>query len=223
MGSVRVLAASLALVLAAAVAEAPAHAECVDEVLKEKLALKRRRRGVVERNFIKVGRHELSLGGGYYVSDEFSATYLGIASYTYHLTEDAGVEAWFNYTRSDAPLARVLEDGRATLIKDTNSRTLLAGANLLWSPIHGKMMLFSSRIIHFDLGLTAGVGVVDSDTSRGAAANAGLALKLFLSRSWALRMDVRDQVYRQELLDHRTFVNDLSLGLGLSVFLPTRF
>jgi len=223
MGSVRVLTAALVLATLGALGPAPARGECVDEVLKEKLALKRRRRGVVERNFIKLGRHEFTLGGGYFVSDEFSATYLGSAAYTYHLTEDAGVEAWFNYTHSVADLARVLEDGRATLVKDTNSRTLLAGANLVWAPVHGKMMLFSSRIVHFDLGLTAGVGVVDSDTSRGAAANAGIKVELFLSKSWALRFDVRDLVYRQELLDHRSFVNDLTLGLGLSVFLPTRF
>ena len=125
MGSLRFLAAALALASLTAVAT-PARAECVDEVLKEKLALKRRRRGVVDRDFIKLGRHEFTIGGGYFVSDEFSATYLGTAAYTYHLTEDAAVEAWFDYTRSDATLARA-HAVLAVMEGELRQRDFLAG------------------------------------------------------------------------------------------------
>ena len=42
------------------------------------------------------------------------------------------------------------------------------------------------------------------------------------SKSWAVRIDVRDQLYKQQILSVRQYVNDFSLTLGVSVFLPTR-
>jgi hypothetical protein len=36
----------------------------------------------------------------------------------------------------------------------------------------------------------------------------------------ALRFDVRDHVYRQQLLARKVFVNDLTTMLGVSLYLP---
>src|SRR6185503_5250222 len=74
-------------------APGPAGADCVNEAEKARLlGAKRNRRGS-DRDFVKAGRHELSLFGGYYVSDLFDGTYIASAAYTYHLTEDVGIEA----------------------------------------------------------------------------------------------------------------------------------
>ena len=45
---------------------------CIDEEIAERLAVKRKRRGAVDRLFVKQGRHELTAGGGYYASDLLS-------------------------------------------------------------------------------------------------------------------------------------------------------
>src|SRR5699024_2505369 len=58
---------------------------CIDQEIADRLALKRKRRGAVDRLFVKQGRHELSLGGGYYASDLLSGTYLAGGAYTYHM------------------------------------------------------------------------------------------------------------------------------------------
>ena len=65
-------------------------------------------------------------------------------------------------------------------------------------------------------------GVVDSTTSRGAMGVAGFGMKLFAGRAVAFRLDARNRVYRQELLDERFLVNDASVTLGFSLFLPFR-
>jgi hypothetical protein len=49
---------------------------------------------------------------------------------------------------------------------------------------------------------------------------AGIGLKLFAGQALAFRLDARDHVFQQELLDESFIVNDLSLTLGLSLFLP---
>jgi hypothetical protein len=48
-----------------------------------------------------------------------------------------------------------------------------------------------------------------------------MGAKMLLGKSWAIRLDVRDHVYRQQILSNNQYVNDISLTLGVSLFLPT--
>ena len=50
----------------AALLPAGAHAQCIDEAIRDELNARRRYRGVQERIFQKAGRHELSIMGGLY-------------------------------------------------------------------------------------------------------------------------------------------------------------
>ena len=81
-------------------------------------------------------------------------------------------------------------------------------------------MRLGGSITHFDLYVAAGAGVVDSALSSDLAGNVGLGLKFFLGRAVAIRVDVRDHLFRQQLLARQVFVDDLTTTLGLSVFLP---
>jgi outer membrane beta-barrel protein len=81
-------------------------------------------------------------------------------------------------------------------------------------------MQTGSSIFHFDVSVTAGAGVVDSALSSGIAGNAGIGLTFFLGRALALRIDVRDYIYRQALLTRRLYVNDIAVTGGISLMLP---
>ncbi|MCA1663223.1 MAG: outer membrane beta-barrel domain-containing protein [Myxococcales bacterium] len=199
-----------------------AYADCVDPVEKAKLIAQKRGRRADERDFVKTARHELTLQGGYYVSDLLDGTFVVGGAYTYHLTEDAAIEASFGYSRVSSSVAARLEHDRGVTILPQQDRVYLVFTDLVWSPVHGKMRMFADSIIHFDLYGAAGVGIIDNATSFGAAGQLGLGSKIFLSPSWAVRLDVRDQLYRQQILSVRQYVNDFSLTLGVSVFLPTR-
>lgn len=214
--------ATLVALLTALATHLPAaRGDCVDPVEKARLIAKKRGRRADERDFVKQGRHELSAQGGYYVSDLLDGTYVVGGAYTYHLTEDAGVEASVAYSRVRSSVAARLERDRAVMVLPPEDRVLLIFTNLVWSPLHGKMQIFSGTILHFDLLATIGVGIIDNSTSFGVGGQAGLGAKVFLSRSWALRLDVRDHVYRQQVLAVRQYVQDISLTAGISIFLPT--
>src|SRR5580698_11306298 len=90
--------AALALATMLALPRA-AHAQCVDEELKEELVGGRHYRGVEDRLFTKAFRHELSVLGGYYAADLYSSNWLVGGAYTFHFSEDLGLEASFDYTR----------------------------------------------------------------------------------------------------------------------------
>lgn len=192
---------------------------CIDEAIANRLAIKRQRREAVDRLFVKQARHELSAQGGYYASDLFSATYVAGGAYTYHMTEHTAVEFGVAYTHANADVIRSIEDGRAEILEDDFARTLLVESLLLWSPIYGKLRM-GGTIARFDINAGVGVGVVDAATSRGAAGVAGVGMKLFVGKAIALRVDVRNHVFRQELLEQQFLVNDLSITSGVSLFLP---
>jgi outer membrane beta-barrel protein len=194
---------------------------CIDQAIAEKLAVKRRRRGAVDRLFVKQSRHEMSATGGYYASDLFSGTWVVGGSYTYHMTDQTAVEFGGGMTHANADVIRAIEDQRGEVLEDDFARVIYAESALLWSPVYGKLRLGGS-IAHFDVHLDLGVGVVDSLTSRGAMGVAGLGFKLFAGQTVAFRIDARNRVFRQELLDERFLVNDASVTLGFSLFLPFR-
>lgn len=192
---------------------------CIDKEIAERLAIKRKRRGAVDRLFVKQARHEVSLGGGYYSSDLFSSTYILAGSYTYHMTEETSVEFAGAYTTANADVIRAIEDDRGQAIADTSDRIVFAESLLMWSPIYGKLRL-GGTIMHFDLNAGLGVGVVDSETSRGASGAVGMGMKLFVGQALAVRIDARNRTFYQELLDKRFLVNDSAITLGVSLFLP---
>ena len=194
-------------------------AMCIDQEIADRLAIKRKRRGAVDRLFVKQGRHEITAGGGYYASDLLSGTYLVGGSYTYHMTDETAVEFAGWYTHANADLIRALESDRGVVLADTYARMLFAESLLVWSPVYGKLRLGGS-IVHFDLHADLGVGVIDSKTSRGAAGVIGFGIKLFLGQAVAFRVDARNRTFRQELLDERFLVNDSAITASLSLFLP---
>jgi outer membrane beta-barrel protein len=194
-------------------------AMCIDQEIADRLAIKRKRRGAVDRLFVKQGRHEISAGAGYYDSDLLSGTYIVGGSYTFHMTDETAVEFAGWWTHANADIIRALEDKRGTVVADTYAREIFAESLLVWSPVYGKLRLGGS-IVHFDLHADAGVGVIDSNTSRGAAGVLGFGIKLFVGQAVAFRIDARNRTFRQELLDERFLVNDSAITAGLSLFLP---
>jgi outer membrane beta-barrel protein len=193
---------------------------CVDEKLKKQLIDQKRGRRSDERDFVKQARHELTVFGGYYVSDLLDGTYIVGAAYTYHLTEDVGIEASFGFSQIKSSVAQRLERDRNVTILPKEDNVYLVFTDLVWSPIHGKMRWFADSIIHFDIHGVVGVGIIDNSTSFGAAGQFGLGMKVLLGKSWAVRVDVRDHLYKQQILQVRDYVQDFSLTLGVSVFLP---
>jgi outer membrane beta-barrel protein len=191
---------------------------CIDENIKADLFAKRKLRTTRDRLFQQTNRHEVMFQGGYYVSDIFDGTYILGLAYAYHMTEDLAVEAAGSYTRLASSGGPELERTFAVLGHNSR-RELLFDADLIWSLAHGKMRI-GGAIDHFDLYLAGGAGLIDSVLSNDIAGNGGFGLKFFLGRAVALRVDVRDYVYRQQLLSRKLFVNDVTTTLGLSLYLP---
>lgn len=193
-------------------------AVCLDPDVKADLDAKRRTRSVRDRLVQKTNRHELVVRGGHYVSDMFDATWVAGGAYSYHLTEDFAVEASGGWTRITSTGGPELER-TFNVLEGRDRRALLFATNLVFSPLHAKLQSGAS-IVHFDVSVTLGAGVVDSALSSGVAGNAGIGFAFFLGKAVTLRLDLRDYVYRQQLLDRKVLVSDLAATLGIGLMLP---
>ncbi len=200
---------------------APAQqSQCIDEAIRDELNARRRYRGVQTRLFQKAGRHELSAMGGLYASDMLSSSYLISGAYTFHFSEDLGLEASFGYARARSSLVRIVEDDTSFTALRLNTPIYIYESHLLWSLAYGKLRWFSSGISRFDLFLAFGGGVTDNQSAQGLTGSFGLGLKLFFGEWFAVRIDIRDQLLTQELLGQSEIVNNLAATLGFSFFIP---
>jgi len=183
-----------------------------------------------KRLYRKDQRWEFELYSGVIPNDEFYSYYPLGGRIDYFFAEDFGAEVWGSYLiRVSSELESFLEDNfNESLIVDIpQSLQWLAGANFLWSPIHGKLGLFTDTLAHFDVHLAFGAGVIgttvrqlDQNASKvDVAGNVGLGMRFFLTDSIALRFDYRQFFYAAEGggLSHPA---ELTLGVSFLTAAP---
>ena len=225
MASLRSFLSIAALCCTAAVTvAAPARAQCVDEELKEQLVGSRAYRGVVPRVFKKALRHELSALGGWYAADlsDGRATYGG--AYTFHFTEDLGLEASYLRTHRSFGFLEAVNDRQQNLTQITRNTDVpvqLFMGHLVWSLAYGKVRWFGGPIGRFDFYVSLGAGATDEDGTSSVAGSGGIGMKFHLAQWLLLRFDSRDHVHSVRApLGVEEVVNDVTTLGGLSLLLP---
>ncbi|HEY5146534.1 MAG TPA: outer membrane beta-barrel domain-containing protein [Polyangiaceae bacterium] len=208
--------------LVSAVVEPRAHAQCVDDELKQELVGGRHYRGVEERLFTKAFRHELSAMGGLYAGDLYSSSWVVGGAYTFHFSEDLGLEASVEFTRFRSAVTDAYERRypEIQVLDNPDKPGRLYFGHLVWSFAYGKLRWMGDGISHFDFNLAVGGGVTDDSTSIGATGSAGLGTKFYFGKWFAVRFDARDHVLREVLVGDEHLVNDFVVTLGASVFIP---
>lgn len=195
---------------------------CVDEELKKELIGGRHYRGVQPRLFTKAFRHELSPLGGWAANDAIDSYWWYGGAYTFHFSEELALEASVGFSRARSRVAEILQSRNPVPLDVFNNdrRVVQYMGHLLWSIGYGKIRWMGGAISRFDWHLAFGGGVTDDQESRGLTGSFGVGSKLYLTSWLALRMDVRDQILSQKVLDERRIVNNVLVLAGFSVFIP---
>jgi outer membrane beta-barrel protein len=104
---------------------------------------------------------------------------------------------------------------------------MFAHVDAYWVPIYGKLSLFDSQIIHFDIYATAGMGVAFAGGRRPPLATVGVGHRFVLNDFMALRFEVRDHLFvDSQLVDNvpRSDIQSYVMFLaGVSIFVPPTF
>jgi outer membrane beta-barrel protein len=202
-----------------------ASAQCVDEALKEQLIGERAYRGVVPRLIKKALRHEVSAMGGWFAGDLSDGAPAYGGAYTFHFTEDLGLEASYMRSREhfgllDAVISR--QQGLVDLVKATDTPVQFFMGNLIWTLAYGKVRWMGGGISRYDFFLALGGGATVQPDDKGLTGSGGFGMKFYLTEWLALRWDVRDLVHQQKRVELGVdkIVNDITATGGLSVLIP---
>lgn len=185
--------------------------------------------------FLKQGRVELSPTAGFSVADAFFQKYSLGMKLAYHFTEALSLGAHAAYAL-DTPSGsiQVCRDGSCRTPKLSDLRDVpgrigaLAGVEVGWAPIYGKLNVLGEKVLHFDLGVVGGITAIQYQAPGGketmtVGGHVGIGQRYFLSPDITLRVELRDYVYRARITqlgttDHK-LENQLMFELGVSFFL----
>jgi outer membrane beta-barrel protein len=145
-------------------------------------------------------------------------------AYTFHFTEDLGLEASYFRTRQTFGLLESVIDRQASLVglvESPEADIQLFMGHLVWSLAYGKVRWLGGAIGRFDFYVSLGAGATDEPRSPRFTGSAGFGMKFYLTEWLAFRLDVRDHVRNQQApLGKDQVVNDVALLGGLSLFIP---
>jgi outer membrane beta-barrel protein len=104
-------------------------------------------------------------------------------------------------------------------------------AEVGFAPVYAKVAVLAETVAHFDLAFVVGgdrityreVVSMPGQAARDAkafGAHAGLGARIFLAEWGALRVEVKDVLYRVPVQGEQRLQQQLVLDIGISVFLP---
>lgn len=184
-----------------------------------------------QRRFQKSGRFGITLYGGLIPNNIFEQYVPVGLRLNYFILENIGVELAGSYNiKTKTGLENQIreEDGIAAgqvLIGDTQVSHTNFG--IVWSPFYGKAAFYNSGLLHFDLFLFAGAGIVVAETTPNfnepadqeikpeGALGGGIAV--FFGQHFAGRVDFRQFVF-QKVNPPGGVANPSEVSLGVSYF-----
>jgi outer membrane beta-barrel protein len=105
--------------------------------------------------------------------------------------------------------------------------SMFAHLDAYWIPLYGKLSLFNSDIIHFDIYTVAGFGAAFAGSRHPPEANVGVGQRFVFGDWLAMRLEVRDHFFvdSQEVngLPRSDIQNYVLVALGVSMFVPPSF
>lgn len=180
---------------------------------------------VQNRAYTKEKKIAVSALYGPVVNETFSSGQnLGIIG-NYYFTERHGVQLTYINSmlgRSKATESFMGQSG-GDVLPDYNTPTSYLGVNYNWVPVYAKMSLLGKKIIYFDMQISPGLGLanfeqkyevdptggIDERTQSASAMAFSLDVTqyFFFSPKFALRADLHNRWYNQELLVYNSNPN----------------
>lgn len=200
----------------------------------------------------KTGRIELGAESAVILNQAFIYTFMVSGLLDYHFSETWALELGgaYGFSIDKADKTLLFKDfGIHTAIQRTQ---YIASAGALWTPVYGKTQLSNGQVVYFDSFITAQVGLTginykfeqctggpslngQPDTTPQPApvtkgypsVSIGAGQKYFVSQDYAIRWEVRDNIFAFPALDGACpgstasgseLKNNITLQIGASTF-----
>ncbi len=222
----------------------------VSEVDKDRAGPLRNRVPPVSGHLFQMAdRFEAGIAVGFSVKDAFFAKYVPGITLTYHFGETIALAAHgaygFNTVSGAAeicgngvssplgckqPSLDTLENAHAF-----GQMSLLAGLELQWAPIYGKIGLVAEKFLTFNMYAAIGPSVLmyGPQNQFTAGGNVGIGFRWAVNQFICVRTEIRDLIYYEDFRNGDTSQlgsalkqsvrNQIMGTLGISFFIPTTF
>ena len=95
-----------------------------------------------------------------------------------------------------------------------------AGVDVAFLPLYGKLVLFNKTIGYFDLYVSGGIGVVDSQRDPHVGGSVAAGVNLYFNSWLGLNTEFRDRMTREELgSGSHSFTNTVTASVGFTFLL----
>lgn len=193
------------------------HAAEPEALELEPLVVREPERREVNVDAIDSENWEIGVFGGLMSVEDFGSNGVAGLRLAYHVTEDIFVEGSYGRTRLGKTSFERLSGGAEILTDDERDLTyynVSVGYNLF----PGEAFLGSRWAFKGGLYLVAGAGSTEFGGDDRFTINAGVGYRL-VARDWlALRVGVRDHVFKSDLLGTEETRHNIELTGGLTVF-----
>lgn len=164
------------------------------------------------------GMHEFTLYGGILPLDAFTKGFTLSGSYTLHISNIFAWEA-VNFLKSFGVDTNLRDQLEQLELGPTPFEILdwSVTTNLVLKPIYWKGAWFNQSIIHGEIMVLVGGGFTHFSRSNRGLVDVGLALRVFLSEVFSVRVDVRHNFVFQGIPFVDGVDNELWIGLGVSL------
>jgi outer membrane beta-barrel protein len=167
---------------------------------EEAKTLKDRIKSVSNRLYSKSGRMELTLFplSSISLNDAFYEKFGGGLGLGYHINDSFALQLMGTYSLNIKTSNTAYVGTQTKVLPYAGKRSFLAGLDLCWSPLYGKVSFASELFFHFDTYLMAGMGVIGGEMQNashiGITGTFGLGLRLFFTRAFAIKMELMDYI-----------------------------
>ncbi len=173
---------------------------------------------VQHRIYTKAWKLSLETMAGSFSGDPFVTTWAYGAKLGYYFGEYLGVHAlyWkfsnsFNSAYSTL-VSATAESAPPGYGSNSNEMQSLKGSEVTWSLLYGKLSLLGKAIIHFDLFLLAGAGILNANTGATKGEQnfstfaywPGIGQQFYFTPWLALRGDYRMMIYYEDVVERNT-------------------
>jgi outer membrane beta-barrel protein len=157
---------------------------------------------------------EVGLFGGIYSTQNFGSSPAWGGRLAYHITEDFFVELNAGTTRvSDEAFRRILPGG---IFTDDTETLVYSNINVGMNVLPGEVFIGRNHAMPSQVYVVAGGGTTRFNGQRMQTFDFGVGVKVFLSDSWALRVDMRDNIFKLDLLGKSDMTHNVELNAGVS-------
>jgi outer membrane beta-barrel protein len=195
----------------------PAFAAQPGDLELEPLVVRQPERREVDVDAIDSENWEIGVLAGAMSVEDFGTNSLLGVRLAYHITEDLFVEGSYGRTRLGQTSFERLSGG-AQLLTDDERDMSYYNVSVGWNLFPGESFLTRNWTFKGGLYLVAGAGSTEFGGDDRFTVNAGVGYRLIATDWLALRVDVRDHVFKSDLLGESETRHNFEFSGGFTVF-----